>query len=249
MTLVFFENSIRVNDFYSIQNRLGVLFGIPGLVFMGLLSTAAYYPPNRALLTREFLDGVVGVESFVVHQLLAQLPLTILGALIYVSLGSTALGMSIGFGINFAITLLVTTCFLVVGTSVGLSVLTIVDNIGLGLVVASALNTVFLLMSGVGAQSIPAFLSYINYISPLKWGIATLTYSEFTGLTFTCTSAPDQSFPNGTCIVSTGEQVLQTLNLENVNIGMNLGILVGITVISRLIYYALLKIRLHRMVA
>jgi hypothetical protein len=93
------------------------------------------------------------------------------------------------------------------------------------------------------------FALVFQYISPLKWGVAVLTNLEFTGLTFSCTSAPDQSYPNGTCLVSTGEQVLETLNLEYVDYAMNVGILVGITVISRLIYYVLLKVKLHRMVA
>ncbi|KAI9011657.1 P-loop containing nucleoside triphosphate hydrolase protein [Hyaloraphidium curvatum] len=249
VSLVFYENSIRVSNYYSIQNTLGLLFSIPGLLFMGLLQTAAYYPPDRAFFTREFLDGITSVESFVATQAIVQVPFTIMGALIWVLLGCTALGLQIGFGVNFLINLLVTTCFLVVGTSIGLSILTVVDNIGLGLVVASALNTCAIVMSGVGAQSIPAVLYYINYISPLRWGIAVLTNLEFTGRTFSCTSAPDQSLPDGTCIVSTGEQVLQTLNLESVNIGMNLGILVAITVASRFIYYGLLKFKMSRMIS
>lgn len=249
VVLCFYEASIRANDYNSIQNRLGLLFTIPGLVFMGLLKAASYYPPERALLIREFLDGVTSVESFVATQLLVQIPFEVMGALLWCVLGCTALGLQIGFGANFAVNLLITSCFLICGTSVGLSILTLVDNIGLGLVVASAVNTLFLIMSGVGAQSIPEFLYYINYISPLRWGIAVLTNLEFKGLKFTCSPTPDQSLPDGTCLVSTGEQVLATLGLEEVNIGLYLGVLVGITVASRGIYYALLKVKLHRMVA
>ncbi|KAI9009287.1 P-loop containing nucleoside triphosphate hydrolase protein [Hyaloraphidium curvatum] len=249
VTLVFYQNSIRVANFESVQNTLGLLFNIPSLLFMGLLGSAAHYPPDRAFFTREYADGVTSVESFTFTQLVVQLPFMVGGALLWVLLGTTATGMQIGFGAAFAANLLVTTCFLICGTSIGLSILTLVDDIGLGLVVASAINSVFIMMSGIGAQSIPAFLYYINYISPLRWGIPVLTNLEFTGATFSCAPTPDQAYPNGTCIISTGEQVLNTLDLADVNLGVNLGVLVAITVATRLVYYGLLKLKMHRMVS
>jgi hypothetical protein len=128
----------------------------------GVYRAVSYYPPHRALLTREFLDGIYSVESFVFTQLLMQIPLEILGALVWCLLANTALGMQIGFGAPFCVNLLVVTCYFVCGSSIGLAVLTIMDNIGLGLVFASALNTALIVMSGIGAQSIPPFLYYLN---------------------------------------------------------------------------------------
>lgn len=217
---------------------------------MALLMSAGYFPPVRDLFYREFVDGVTSVESFVASQLLVELPLTVAGLAIFMVMFCTGLGLALGFGADFAITLFVLTCFSIFGKSMGFAILTIIDNLGMGLVVASSINVVAVVLSGIGAQSPPAWIAAINNANPLKWGIGALTYLQFREATYTCDPAvPGQAYPNGTCIVTSGQQVLQTLSLQDVNVGMSIGICAAISVASRLIYYGLLKFKLNRMVS
>jgi len=102
----------------------------------------------------------------------------------------------------------------------------------------------------------PAFLQGFNHISILKWGTGTpsgvcvllkflgaVMTESLRGVTFYCT--PDQLSADGTCPVTSGEQVLQLYNLDVDTTAYALG-MVACLIIYRLIAYALLKLKLMR---
>jgi len=102
----------------------------------------------------------------------------------------------------------------------------------------------------------PTFLQGFNYISILKWGTGTpsgicvllkflgavMTVS-LRGVTFYCTAS--QLSADGTCPITSGEQVLQLYNLDVDTMAYSLG-MVACLIIYRLIAYALLKLKLMR---
>jgi hypothetical protein len=90
----------------------------------------------------------------------------------------------------------------------------------------------------------PGFIKDINYLSPLKYTVAAVAVQAFRGAQFTCTSS--QRLPDGSCPISTGDQVLQLYNLDSMSIPVSLAALAGATAIYRLLAYTILKAtRLH----
>ena len=85
----------------------------------------------------------------------------------------------------------------------------------------------------------PAFFKGVNYVSPGKYAAAAMSIKGFTGLEFTCTDA--QRLPDGSCPIQTGQQVLDLFNYHT-SLALNIGALVAVTVVYRLIAYAVLRL-------
>ena len=85
----------------------------------------------------------------------------------------------------------------------------------------------------------PAFFKGINYISPSKYAVATVSIKTFTDFEFTCTDA--QRLPDGSCPIQTGQQVLDLLNYHT-SLASNIGALVAVTVVYRVIAYVVLRL-------
>jgi hypothetical protein len=93
-------------------------------------------------------------------------------------------------------------------------------------------------MSGVMSIGMPGFLQGVNYLSPIRYAIRNLAPYSLHGITFTCNDS--QKLPNGECIISTGQQVLQLYDLDT-NPAMNIMALGICTLVYRLLAFLLLK--------
>lgn len=156
-------------------------------------------------------------------------------------------------------------CFVNCGESFGIIFCTLFDNNGLSVNFASVANSLFLSMTGchliyfkfsygrILSPTMPAFLRGFNYISVLKWGTGAPCYL-FSLLTlgavltvslqkvkFHCTTS--QLLGDGTCPVTTGEEVLGLYNLNVNTLTYSFGMLACL-IIYRLIAYGLLKLKL-----
>jgi hypothetical protein len=89
----------------------------------------------------------------------------------------------------------------------------------------------------------PAFLRGFNYISILKWGLGAVLSDSLRGVVFKCT--PSELSADGTCPVSTGEDVLKLYNLDVNTALYALGMVVCV-IVYRVLAYALLKLKLTR---
>ncbi|KAJ3341351.1 hypothetical protein HDU93_004987 [Gonapodya sp. JEL0774] len=244
IVMVFFSNRLQ-HDFISIQNRLGLLFQVPAVVFIGLIATVAYYPQQRSVFYREYADGAYNALPFFLAHFTIELPTTIVGSLLFAVLAGIVPGIQISEG-RFFLYWLVSGAFLHAGESMALLILSLVDDIGLGIVVASVISSSLVSMCGVGAVNLPRVLDVINHASPLRWGIHALTTLEFTGLTFSCKPTLDQAYPDGTCIYQTGEQVLeQIVNMAGERVWFDILILLIIVVLLRILAFGALKYRLR----
>jgi len=85
----------------------------------------------------------------------------------------------------------------------------------------------------------PALIKGVNYINPCKYAAAILSIKTFTDFEFTCTDA--QRLPGGGCPIQTGQQVLDLLNYR-MGLASNIGALVAVTVVYRLIAYTVLRL-------
>ena len=98
----------------------------------------------------------------------------------------------------------------------------------------------------------PGFLQGLNYISILKWGTGNLPFEarlilgavmtvSLRGVVFHCT--PSQLSADGTCPITSGDDVLKLYNLDVDTTAYALG-MVACVIVYRLIAYGLLKLKL-----
>ena len=94
-------------------------------------------------------------------------------------------------------------------------------------------------IQGLSSLDMPKFLEGVNYISPLKYAAASLSIKTFTNFNFTCTDT--QKLPDGNCPIQTGQQALSLLKL-NTSLAPNIGALVAVTVVYRVVAWVVLRL-------
>ncbi|KAG0267261.1 hypothetical protein BG011_007672 [Mortierella polycephala] len=100
----------------------------------------------------------------------------------------------------------------------------------------------FTFMTGFMVTTLPPFLKHINYLSVFKYSSIVSALNEFKGLQFKCT---EKMVQNGECPMRTGEEVLMFLNFENENLWMNIGLIILMIVLYRLLAWYVLVSRVR----
>lgn len=227
------------SDYASIQNRVGFVQQIGAFYFVGMLQNVAVYPTERDVFYHEDDDGVYSVESFLATYTLLELPFEAISCFVYAVLADLAVGFPRTARMYFVC---VFSCFGVVscGESLGIMFNTLFsDHTGFAVTVTSIVLSVGNVMEGIMSINMPALFNAFNYISPLRYAVRALGPVSLRGQTFTCRG--DERLPDGSCIISTGEQVLQLYRLD-VDFVVNIAALAGTVVAYRLVAYLLLKL-------
>lgn len=227
------------SDYASIQNRIGFVQQVGAFYFVGMLQNVAVYPAERDIFYREDDDGVYSVESFLATYTLLELPFEAISCFVFALLADLAVGFPRTALMYFVSAF---SCFCVVfcGESVGIMFNTIFsDHTGFAVTVTSIVLSICNIMEGILSINMPALFNAFNYISPLRYAVRVLGPVSLRGQTFTCSG--DERLPDGTCFISTGEQVLQLYKLD-VDFVVNIAALAGTVVAYRLLAYLLLKL-------
>ncbi|PBK66488.1 P-loop containing nucleoside triphosphate hydrolase protein [Armillaria solidipes] len=228
------------NDYASIQSRVGCIQKTLPLFFIGILQNVAVFPIERDFFYREYDDGVYSVEAFLTSYAALELPFEIVTALIYslfVSI-SANLGRTVPI---FFITALNGLCIVNAGESLGMIMNTfLTQDTGLALTITNILMSIAMYMAGLVSLNMPGFLKYLNKLNPLGYSVRNMMPYVFRSQTFSC--GDDQRLTDGSCAISTGEQVLEIFNLKDVNAHLNLCAVVISAVVYRLLAYAVLKL-------
>lgn len=227
------------SDYTSIQNRLGFVQQVGAFYFIGMLQNVAVYPAERDVFYREDDDGVYSVESFLFTYTLLELPFEIVSCLIFGVLGVLAVGFPRTAEMFFVS---VFCCFGIVscGESLGIMFNTLFsDHTGFAVTAVSIVLSVGNIMQGILSIDMPALFNAFNYLSPLRYAVKALGPVSLRGLTFSC--GQEQKLSDGSCVIGTGEQVLQLYKLD-VNPVVNIAALAGCVVAYRLVAYLLLRL-------
>jgi ABC-type multidrug transport system ATPase subunit/ABC-type multidrug transport system permease subunit len=227
------------NDYFSIQSRMGVIQTGSAALFVGMLNAIAFFPPDQALFYREEIDNLYSPESFFISYTLIELPSELVGALLFALLTVFGIGMPHTVELFFAMTL-GAFCVVSCGESIGIALMTFISHPGLAVTACCVLVSVLTNLAGVIAITLPAGLKQLSYASPLKWMLGGIAPYALRGVEFSCNE--EQQLADGSCPIENGVQVLELYHL-NVNPGVYLGVLFGVTVAYRLGAYAILRLR------
>lgn len=222
------------NNYYSVQTRVGYIQSMSSMFFVGMLNAIAMYPSERDLYYQESgRDGAYTLASFFFYYGALEVPMELVASVLFALLTVFAVGLPRTAGQLF---LMAYAAFCVVscGESFGILFLTVFSHTGLAVSVMSVVLSISIHLAGVLTTHLDPFLAAVNHASPVKWQVGALLSYSLRGIHFTCT--PAQTLADGSCPVTTGEQVLELyrLNVSTATFALALG---GVTLGYRLLAY------------
>lgn len=225
------------NDYYAVQNRMGLVQELGAFYFVGMLQNVAVYPGERDVFYREDDDGVYGVDSFLVSYTILEVPFEILSCLIFGLLIDLGVGLPRTAAMFFVCFF---SCFGIIscGESLGIMFNTLFGHTGFAVNIMGVFLSVANGMAGVLSIDMPAAFKAVNYLSPIRYATRAVAPYSLRGIKFTCTEA--QLLPNGSCPIETGEEVLKLYRFD-VDPVVNVACLAACVVVYRVLAWALVK--------
>lgn len=199
----------------------------------------ATYPSERDVFYREAYENLYGAESFLLQYTLLELPLELFSCVVFALFTAYVAGLNPTVG-QFGVSLLGAFGCLNCGESISIIFSTMLSHSGAAISLTCALLGIFTVLGGVISLYVPTVLRALNHISPPKYAIASILNYSMKGLKFTCTDS--QKKPDGSCLIGTGEEVLQMYNMTD-ELHWSLMGLVLCTLGHRLLAYIVLKLR------
>ena len=225
------------HNYEAVQSRIGLIQEICPFYFVGMLQNVAIYPAEKDVFYRENDDGTYGVTPFFLQYLTLEIPFEILTSLLFAILIDLPTRLPRNAQMFFA---LFFNCFCIVscGESLGIMFNTLFSHTGFAVSLTSVFLSLAQIMAGVLSINMPSFLRGVNYLSPLRYAVRALYPYSLRGVKFTCEAA--QRLPDGSCAISSGEEVLELYRLGD-SPGVNMVALGVTTVVYRVLAWVLLK--------
>jgi hypothetical protein len=203
-----------------------------------MLQNLAVYPTERDIFFDEFDDGCYGTTIFVLSYTLLELPFTIVSSFIFGALTAFVVKLETSFSM-FLIASFSCFCIVTCGESLGIIFGTLFSSYaGLPIHICSTFISIGSTMGGILSLKVPMPLQAFNYLSPIKYMIASLATFSMHDRKFSCSVEDEQ------CSMVTGEEVLTLFKL-NVDGQLNLIALGVATVAYRLIALGVVKASMH----
>jgi len=230
-------------DQKGIQNINGALFVLlTNLSFGNVFAVANIFCSELPVFKKEHYGGMYRVDTYFIAKQLVDLPLYLVEPVILTTILYWMVGLNSDVGRFFVacgIVLLVTQVVL----SVGYLLSCVSPNVDVALGIAPVVIIPFMLFGGffLNSDSVPVWLSWLKWISWFIYSYEALLVNQWSGVQdIACNT--DLASP----CVSTGEQVLQQLSFEEGNFARDIGVLVLLAVVIRLLAYLALVLKTRR---
>ena len=169
------------SDFRSVQNRIGLLYELMALIFVGMLNCIAVFPAERNVFYRECADGTYGTAAFLLTYTALEIPGEIASSLVFAVLVGPIAGLQSAPRQFFKLTYMVF-CVINAGESIGIAFCALIFHIGFSVTIMSVFLSVWSVMSGFFSIGMPLWLQTVNHVSVLKYAGNLVAVSEFRGL-------------------------------------------------------------------
>lgn len=203
-----------------------------------MLQNIAIYPNERDVFYREEADNCYSAESFMLQYTTLEIPFEVLSSIIFGILAAYADNLERSAKM-FLICAYNCFCIISCGESVGIMFCTLFSHVGFAVNVTSILLSISTILGGVMSLNVNEVLQGINHLSPIKYSIGNLAPYSMKHTSFFCT--PTQQLADGSCPITSGQQVLDLYNLDKDG-PMNIMALGVCTIAYRIVAYALLKV-------
>jgi len=224
-------------DQKGVQNRLGAMFLIMMSVFFANAQAAlSGFPAERPLFLREYGARVYAVGTYYLAKSLVDLPTTLI---LFPAIFATITYWMIGFNHNAGhffiwviILLILANCAQGLGMCLSSGL-----ELDQALILMPMISIPFALLGGffLNPSNTPAWLIWLQYLSPFYWAFQGLLLNEFDGQRITCDDSQRVVGSDGMmkCPIANVDDLLNSLDLKDVSIWR--------TVVVLLSYYIFLK--------
>jgi hypothetical protein len=178
--LCVFYTRLRL-DARSVQNRIGLLYELMALIFVGMLNCIAVFPAERNVFYRECADGTYGTGAFILTYTALEVPCELASALVFAVLVGPIAGLQAAPSHFFTLTYVVF-CVVNAGESIGIAFCALIYHIGFSVTIMSVFLSVWSVMSGFFSTGMPLWLHVVNHGSVLKYAGNILATNELRGL-------------------------------------------------------------------
>ena len=142
-------------DASSVQNRIGLLYELMALIFVGMLNCIAVFPAERNVFYRECADGTYGTAAFLISYTALEVPGELASALVFALLLGPIAGLQSAPRQYFKLTYMVF-CVVNAGESIGIAFCALFYHIGFSVTIMSVFLSIWSIMSGffsIGASA------------------------------------------------------------------------------------------------
>ncbi|KAL6975385.1 hypothetical protein U1Q18_024181 [Sarracenia purpurea var. burkii] len=222
------------SDISHLQDQIGLLFFYSGFWgFFPLFEAIFTFPQERMMLEKERSSGMYRLSSYFMARIVGDLPIELVLPTIFVSITYWMAGLKPAAA-NFCRTLFSLLLTVLVSQGLGLALGAVVMDQKSATTLGSVVMLSFLLAGGYYVQQVPAFISWIKYVSISHYAYKLLLGSQFdTGETYSCSG-------NRTCLVGDFPSIkVVGLDAQVVSVGALVVMLVGYRLVA---YVALMRI-------
>ncbi|KAG0085172.1 hypothetical protein BGZ92_009204 [Podila epicladia] len=237
MALIFFG---RLNHSHNeVLDRLGLFQQLMNVTLASLMANIDIFPREREVAFREISNGGYSATAFLLSYTANEFPLVVLAAAVCTTFIILMTGLQATV-VTVSCLWLVMLAYITTGESLGIVYSSCISHGGLGVTFMNSTVLWLTFMAGFMINKLPSVLFYLNHLSVFKYTSVVLALNEFTGLTFHCT----EDMLEGTCAWKDGSQVLRFLYFRNKSLGHNIGLVVAMMVLYRLLAWVVLVARM-----
>mmetsp|Transcript_46744 Transcript_46744/g.111291 ORF Transcript_46744/g.111291 Transcript_46744/m.111291 type:complete len:660 (+) Transcript_46744:45-2024(+) len=215
----------------GVQSRTGALFFLAMNMMNAAFGVLPVFGLEMVVFKREQALGMYNTPAFFITKVLTELPMSgIILPIIQICILYWAVGFQ-NSSDNFILFCAINICNTNAGIGIGMFIASLFSDLRVVLVVAPPLILPLMIFSGmfINTESIPVYFDWIKYISPIKWAFELYAVTEYRGLKLRCLedeyranpSCP-KSEPKCYCPLTTGEQVLKVLSVEDTDVLFNM---------------------------
>jgi len=214
----------------GVQSRTGALFFLAMNMMNAAFGVLSVFGVEMLVFKREQALGMYSTPAFFVTKILTELPHSIVLPFLQTCILYWAIGLQ-NKAENFFLFCAINICNTNAGTSLGIFIASCFSDLRVTLIVAPPLILPLMIFSGffINTESIPVYFDWIKYISPIKWAFEMFAATEYRGLKLKCAddelrynpSCP-RTNPRCFCPMTTGEQVLESLDVHKTDIPFNI---------------------------
>jgi ATP-binding cassette subfamily G (WHITE) protein 1 len=196
----------------QVQDRAGALFFILlNLLMANAMNNLTVFSAEKLVFQREHHARMYGLPAYFMAKTLIDLPLLILMPVIYVSAIYFAVGLQLSAA-KFLILMLGAVLISNCGAAIGFWAAATFSNLSVALASIPLIIIPLMIFSGlfVNLATLPVWIRWFQWLSPIKYGFVAFMKNEFDGLTIGC---KDTDGP--TCRPLAGDMVIDSYGFSD----------------------------------
>lgn len=182
---LFYKGIPNKTGFALTQDRVNVLFFLCTNEFFSSTGNAVFlFSFERGVFLREYRNGYYSLLPYFVSKSLLEIPLALIAPFISVSIMYPIVGLKRQWG-AYAGILFSAQLISMVAAAMGLMLGAIFPDFSAAMALLPAFTLPMMLFSGIqlSLKTIPWYVKFMPYVSPLRWAFHAMAKIEFTGIT------------------------------------------------------------------